>query len=230
MNRLAIVSLMVLALAQTGPAPAKKKGGPRCSPTAQQLFVAPMGEPFRAGPGAPYPVAAWFAKVDADHDGKVTMTEFVADADAYFRTLDLNHDGEIDPSELSAYETKVPEVAQFRMGGGPGGGHWKDEQSKASDSESESAPEPAYPVFEGPLGAGSWAFLNIPQPVASADADFNRGVSGREFHAAALKRFGLIDTAHVGVLTLATLPHTPAQDEGIACAAKLQQQQQGVKK
>ncbi|WP_232475859.1 EF-hand domain-containing protein [Flavisphingomonas formosensis] len=224
MNRIAVVSLMVLALAQAGPGQAKKKSGPRCSPNAQQLFLSPMGEPFRAGPGVPYPVAAWFAKADTDHDGKLTVGEFVAESDAYFNTLDLNHDGEIDPAEISAYETKVPEVAQFRMGGGPGGGRWKEEQSKASDSDSEAPPEPAYPVFEGPMGAGSWSFLNIPQPVASADSDFNRGVSAREFHAAAIRRFGLIDTAHVGVLTLATLPHTPAQEEGIACAAKLQQQ------
>jgi len=223
MNRLAVISLMALALAQAAPVAARKKG-PRCAPNAQQLFIAPMGEPFRAPPGAPYPVAAWFAKADANHDGKLTMSEFVDDADEYFKTLDLNHDGEIDPAELSAYETKVPEVAMYRMGGGPGGGRWKQEQSQTSDSGSESAPEPAYPVFEGPMGAGSWAFLNIPQPVASADADFNRGVSAREFHAAAIKRFGLIDTAHVGMLTLAALPHTPAQDEAIACAARLQQQ------
>lgn len=221
MNRIAVISLMALALVQATAGPAKKRG-PRCAPNAQQLFISPMGEPFRAAPGAPYPSANWFARADSDHDGKLMMAEFVKDAEGYFETLDLNHDGEIDPAELTAYETKVPEVQMYAMGGGPGGGHWRQETQGGSSDSDDAPQQPAYPVYDGPMGAGSWTFLNIPQPVASADSDLNRGVSAREFRAAAIKRFGLIDTAHTGALTMATLMHTPAQDEAIACAAKLQ--------
>ena len=47
--------------------------------------------------------------------------------------------------------------------------------------------------------------LNIPQPVAAADADFNRGVSRDEFREAAAARFTLLDTAHAGRIGLAQL-------------------------
>src|SRR6185503_18497922 len=79
------------------------------------LFVSPAGEPFRAGPGEPYPVAAWFKAADADGDGKLTREEFVADAARFFQTLDANHDGVIDGQELKAYETRVvPEITEER--------------------------------------------------------------------------------------------------------------------
>jgi len=86
------------------------------------LFVSPAGEPFRAPPGQPYPVGAWFRKADADGDGKLTRDEFVADAARFFAQLDTNHDGVIDGFELKAYETEVvPEIVADR-GGPPGGG------------------------------------------------------------------------------------------------------------
>jgi hypothetical protein len=52
----------------------------------------------------------------------------------------------------------------------------------------------------------------MPEPVAAADADFNRGISLQEFKLAALARFALLDTAHQGRLTLVELeamPHAP---------------------
>jgi hypothetical protein len=47
--------------------------------------------------------------------------------------------------------------------------------------------------------------LNIPEPVAAADVDFNRGISLAEFRQAAASRFDLLDSAHQGRLTLETL-------------------------
>jgi hypothetical protein len=46
---------------------------------------------------------------------------------------------------------------------------------------------------------------NIPEPVMSADGDFNRGVSLEEFRRAATKRFQLLDLNHSGRLTLPVL-------------------------
>lgn len=64
------------------------------------VFISPMGEPFRAGPEDPYPVAVWFARANASGDGRLTETEFVADAERFFKQLDTNHDGVIDGFEI----------------------------------------------------------------------------------------------------------------------------------
>jgi Ca2+-binding EF-hand superfamily protein len=53
--------------------------------------------------------------------------------------------------------------------------------------------------------AGRFGLLQIPEPVASADADFNRGVSLAEFQRAAIQRFALLDVEHSGRLTLPEL-------------------------
>jgi hypothetical protein len=78
----------------------------------RQLFIAPSGEPFRAIAGAPYPVAAWFAQADANHDGRIDLGEFNADFMRFFDRLDTNHDGMLSSAEIKAYETNIaPEVA-----------------------------------------------------------------------------------------------------------------------
>ena len=53
--------------------------------------------------------------------------------------------------------------------------------------------------------AGRFGLLQIPEPVASADTNFNRGVSADEFRAAAASRFQLLDASHTGRLTLPEL-------------------------
>ena len=60
--------------------------------------------------------------------------------------------------------------------------------------------------------AGRFGLLQIPEPVASADTNFNRGVSADEFKQAADSRFQLLDASHTGRLTLSQL-------EGIRQAA-----------
>ena len=98
----------------------------------RQLFIAPSGEPFRAIAGAPYPVAAWFAQADANHDGRIDLGEFNADFMRFFDRLDTNHDGMLSSAEIKAYETDIaPEVAAdygasfvsgpHRVSGGSGG-------------------------------------------------------------------------------------------------------------
>ncbi|MDB5700978.1 MAG: EF-hand protein, partial [Sphingomonadales bacterium] len=64
------------------------------------LFISPAGQPFRAAPGDPYPVATWFAQTDTNHDGQLTIGEMRDDATRFFAELDANHDGEIDPDEV----------------------------------------------------------------------------------------------------------------------------------
>ena len=58
---------------------------------------------------------------------------------------------------------------------------------------------------EGLQGGARYGLLNIPEPVAAADADFNRGISLAEFRRAAGDRFHLLDSGRNGRLTLAEL-------------------------
>jgi hypothetical protein len=196
------------------------------------LFISPMGETFRAGPGQPYPSVVWFQTADADHDGRLTRKEFHEDARRVFAGLDLNHDGVIDASEISAYEKANPEIVLgFRpaaggqsggqsgpggggghhgghhggMGGGMGGGgggYGRGGGGRSSSSQ---------PADTRPQGAAWFSLLNIPEPVASSDRDLNGRVTLAEFLAASDDRFDLLDTAKNGYLSFDLLPKTPIQ-------------------
>jgi len=178
------------------------------------LFISPMGEPFRDRAGDA--LADWFAKADGNHDGQVTLDEMQADSERFFALLDVNHDGEIDPDEITRYENAVaPEVsngphldmammgdseASGAVGGrgggrhhGGGGHHWQGSAGGGGAS------------LDGHQGASRFGLLDLPEPVVSADADFNRGVSLAEFRQAAGQRFVALDLSHRGRLTLAEL-------------------------
>lgn len=107
------------ALAQDGPPGPHRDGAGHLRYT---LFISPAGKPYRAPVTDPYPVAAWFAAADADHDGHLTRAEFRADAEAFFHELDRDRDGVIAPEEVTYYEKVVaPEiVAAFHPDSGEG--------------------------------------------------------------------------------------------------------------
>ena len=178
------------------------------------LFASPMGEPFHGPAGE----RRWFAGADMNGDGALTPAEFQADALRFFAVLDRGKDGEIDPDDLQWYETELfPELrvagpggGVARMAGGRGGGG-RGGSSDQSDGRAAAS-------LAGRQGAGRFSYLDIPEPVASADSNFNRGVSAQEFVAAADKRFALLDLNHDRRLTLAELPSIhrgrAAPDEG----------------
>ncbi len=196
-------------------------------PQPMQLFIAPSGEPFRVPVGAPYPVAAWFARADADHDGQLTRGEFRRDALLFFPQLDMNKDGVIDGKEIERYEQElVPEV---RVGFGSGGQGYNAptlaydgpndpavRRAGQDDGNADAAPRVAKVLPELPRGAGRYALINAPEPVVAADADLNRRITPGEMTAAADRRFSLLDPDGMGYLTLATLPKTPVQQRGEA--------------
>jgi Ca2+-binding EF-hand superfamily protein len=170
-------------------------------------FLSPMGEPFRGVGPTGDGLADWFNQADRNHDGSITVDEMEADADRFFATLDTNHDGEIDPDEVTNYETVVaPEVqgepqsmyAPKPDGNANAGGMIPDSGDDGSDI-------PLSPGRQGPEGAGRFALLNIPEPVAAADSDLSRGITATEFRKAAYDRFGMLDTNHAGRLTLSQL-------------------------
>jgi hypothetical protein len=197
--------------------PPRDHGGGRRRPV--QLFFSPSGEPFLAKGDAPYPAAVWFARANTSHDGQLTRAQFMADAEAFFDKLDTNHDGVIDGFENQDYEQKVapeilPRVGRLNAedagygrdapgvgrqagtprrgggGGGPGGG------GKRQVS------------FEG---AAPYSLLNEPQAILGADFAFDQHITREEWRRATNERFDLLDTKHLGYLTLATLPKTPMQ-------------------
>ncbi|MGH6781751.1 MAG: hypothetical protein ACREB5_06575 [Sphingomonadaceae bacterium] len=197
-------SFLLLAMCAAVPAVAKPKLPP-CPPKGPQLFIAPMGEPFRTGPDEPYPVSAWFAKSDTDRDGRLTLKEFVADAERFFAVLDGDKDGEIIPDEVIRYERDIaPEIRLYER---------KPMDRKALKKLKDA---PAYGV---PIGAGRWSLTNIPQPVIAADEDFNRGITLAEFRSAAQQRFVSLAKG-AGALTLATLPMTPMQAAATNCVVE----------
>lgn len=211
-----LLSLPVLALAAALAACAGQGPPPEFegAPTARgmTLFISPAGQPFRAGPGEAYPSAAWFAEADKDHDGRLTLAEFRADAEAFFHTLDANKDGVVDGFETAAYETSIPEMAprvrqlQFgegmnmnlgKRGGGFEGGGGGGGRRRGGGGGRE--------------GAGLFSYFFDPQPVSAADTDFSSRITLAEATALADRRFAQLDTANAGYLVLAALPKTPVQ-------------------
>jgi hypothetical protein len=195
-----LVLLAVVAVPASAAKPPKiPDDAPYCAPPGTKpVFLSPMGEPFRGVPGQAYPAVAWFAEADADHDGAVSRTEFVRDAERFFKTIDLDHDGKITPEEVIAYERDVaPEIALYS--------HSRDYlevQTRRGKSESSN--------YGGAMGAGRYAWLNVPEPIVSADTDFNRVIDATEFRQAASRRFDTL-TKGEGKLMLSAMPRTPIQ-------------------
>lgn len=199
MTRLA--TSLATALLLLSPVLAEAAKLPPCQPKKPQLFLSPMGEPFHAGANAPYPSALWFAQADADHDGRLTRAEMLADADRFFARLDTNHDGEIIPTENRHYEDAVAPEIRSQVG----------REDDPMDFPKAATAKRDKRAIVMPEGAGRWSSLPIPQPVISADSDMNRGISRAEFRAAAEERFTRLDPTGKGYLTLATMAKPPSQ-------------------
>ena len=190
-------------------------------------FISPMGEPFRSHSTSDDTLADWFRQADRNHDGILTPVEMQADADRYFAVLDTNHDGEIDPDELVHYEWQVaPEIQVMsktrRARGEPAPkekhrGGWQAGMGGDEDDPRSNHDWRRRDRQDGFQGAARYSLLNIPEPVAAADADFNRGISQGEFREAAATRFHLLDDQGAGVLTLMQLQALRAS---IAAAGK----------
>ena len=106
---------------------------------------------------------------------------------SWFAQADLNRDGTITSDEMTA------DAERF---------------FKRLDTNHDGEIDPDEVThYEETMQAKSYRYslLNIPEPVISADADFNRGVSVEEFRRAASKRFQLLDFSHNGRLTLSGL-------------------------
>jgi hypothetical protein len=217
------------------PAPRTRPNGSDGRPRGR-LFISPMGEPFRG----PDPVRAWFDGADANHDGALTLTEFVADAGRFFVALDRGKDGEIDPEDIDYYETVLaPEIRTAgsggeggaargggmrggqgggRRGGGGGGGRrggggGGGGYGGGGGSGAASGGE-TQRYADVRRGAARFGFFDYPEPVTVADTNLNRGVDPKEFRDAATDRFAVLDKNHDGKITFDELPRLPDAPAG----------------
>jgi len=189
---LALLLALTAAAAQVPQSPPAVSAAPASLTTSRgagRLFISPMGEPFYGRTAGEDGLVVWFQQADRNHDGMLTADEMTADADRFFQVLDRNHDGEIDPDEITYYEGTIapqlrvaPIISSSTLPGGEVEEHVDDETN-----------------------AGRMGLLQIPEPVSSADTNFDRGVSPQEFRTAALARFQLLDTSGGGQLSLAAL-------------------------
>lgn len=206
---------LLYLLAVAGPAAPITVTGHQWAP-----FISPMGEPFRARTAADDTLASWFRQADRNHDGILTADEMVADAGRFFAALDTDHDGQIDPDELAAYEYDIaPDVqVMSRTKRAPGSPapvakprddetilELSDKQARRERRKREAEQEAGLGLGGALQGAARYALLDIPEPVAAADTDFNRAITLDEFRSAAIARFALLDRNRQGKLTLAEL-------------------------
>ena len=164
-------------------------------------FLSPMGEPFRSRTPDDDPFARWFHQADGNRDGVLTSDEMRADAERFFVALDGNRDGRIDSEERMKYESEIaPEVHVNSQ--------WKRTRQQSAvdrgDRRQWDKDIDGYQL-DGLQGAARYGLLNLPEPVAGADADFNRIVSLEEFRRAAVYRFQLLDRDRSGKLTFQKL-------------------------
>ncbi len=178
-------------------------------------FISPMGEPFRPPSSGEAPISRWFNQADRNRDALLTADEMQADADRFFTRLDSNHDDRIDPDEIKVYEWEIAPEIQVNS-------DWRRPRGEpAIQAAAKSEPTPDRPPsgdswkrkgdrhdgyhIDGLQGAARYGLLNIPQPVASADSDYNRLITRIEFRQAAAYRFKLLDGQGQGRITLPDL-------------------------
>lgn len=175
----------------------------------EYVAATPLGMPlghFSSESDARVPVRAWFLRVDANHDDRISLDEFEAEADATFRHYDLDGDGTIMVPELEKArmqdhpghaEPPPPEngdAGKSGMGGAGAGG-------QGAGGPDMSRPDGGGRHGGGGHGGGGNSFPGGVDPIMAADSNVDFRVTREEFHAYAQALFEALDANHDGLLT-----------------------------
>jgi len=180
------------------------------------LFISPCGEPFTAPHSDPYPIVKWFKQADANGDGKLDIDEMRADATRFFKVLDRNGDGYIDSLEVAFYEYRM--VPQILHPAALETGIVRVLMQRGVDSIDPGGASPGQEnVYKDHLdpnqGAVPFSLFHEPEPVRSADRNFDYRITLKEFQDHSDRHFHTLDVNNKGFLTLADLPKTAVEKD-----------------
>ena len=115
-----------------------------------------------------------------------------ADAERFFTALDSDQDGRIDSEERMIYESEDRAGGSDPIQTGSGNAPGRRPPPRRSSGEDRDRGDRRWRVngidgyqLDGLQGAARYGLLNLPEPVAGADANFDRSYSLDEFRRAA---------------------------------------------
>jgi len=200
MIRQVLVAALALAAAGASAAADRPEG---------RLFITPMGEPFRSTDPAVPPIQVWLNEKDTDHDGKLSQAEYLADATAFFARIDANHDGVLTSLESNYFwETYEPEILTewSNNSGFEGVRRSNDGDNQDQTDASRDQARHQREMDQRLRGAALYGLINVLEPIMSCDVNFDRRVTQDEYMACATQRFAQIDTNHDGFFALSEAP------------------------